>query len=174
MDSLLSQTRRHFFRDCGIGIGLVVSSLFLGLLAGCSRDPLAQLNTPQQLTLYSIDGRDFEPGEEPKTDEKFHGYPVLGKVEITDESKRRELITALRDGFDHSDGKMAKCFWPRHALRLEENGRTIDIVICFECYQVEVRPNPTRKAKAITRDPQPLFDQTLTDADVKLAPKNGV
>jgi hypothetical protein len=138
---------------------------------GCSRDPLAKLDTPQQLTLYSIDGRDFEPGEEPKSDDKFHGYPVLGKVEITEESKRRELVMALRDGFENSDGKMAKCFWPRHGLRWEENGRTIDIVICFECYQVEVRPNPTRKAKAITRDPQPLFDQTLTDAGVKLAPK---
>lgn len=119
-------------------IPLLACVVVVAALSGCGRDPVAGLEAPEQLTLYSVDGRDFEPGQEPKVDEKFHGYPVLGKVEITETAKRREIAEALKDGMALSDGKMAKCFWPRHAIRTVTRGRTIDYVICFECYQVKI------------------------------------
>ena len=141
-------------------------------LTRCSRNPLDKLDTPQQLTLYSVDGRDFEPGEEPKTDEKFHGYPVLGKVEITEEGQRRDLIAALKVGIDLSDGKLAACFWPRHAIRMVRENQTTDLVICFECYQLRDYKTKQVKTITITRDPQPLFDKTLQEVGIKLAPKS--
>jgi hypothetical protein len=145
-----------------------------GLLAGCSRHPLDSLASSQQFTLYSIDGRDFkemEKGEPPKTDEQFHGYPVLGKVDITDAGQRRELTAALRDGMNRSDGTMMKCFWPRHAIRFVKDGETQDYVICFQCQQLELRSGSAKVVKAITKEPQAVLDKMLTDAGIKLAPK---
>ena len=139
-------------------------------LAGCGRDPVAGLEAPEQLTLYSIDGLDFGPRQEPKTDEKFHGYPVLGKIEITDAAKRREIAAALKDGLARSDGKMAKCFWPRHAIRTVANGWTVEYVICFECYQLEVHDGNSKSVKPVTRDPQAVFNKHLKEASIPLAP----
>ena len=74
------------------------------------------LDSADSLTVYSIDGNDYEPGKEPKSEEKFYDYPVLGKVEVTEPSKRQELIDALKAGItDHNKG--IKCFWPRHGSR---------------------------------------------------------
>jgi len=138
--------------------------------AGCGGGSVLNLDAPEQLTLYSIDGRDFKQGEEPKTEEKFHGYPVLGKVEITDVDRRKEIVAALKKGMARSDGKMAKCFWPRHAIRAVEKGRTIDCVICFECYQLEVHEGNSKSVKPTTREPQEVFNRHLKQAGVPLAP----
>lgn len=148
--------------------------LLWGFLCSCSRNPMGLPDNPQSTTLYSIDGRDFkemEKGESPKTDEQLHGYPVLGKVEITDAGKRRELIAALRDGMNRSDGTMMKCFWPRHAIRFVKDGETQDYVICFQCQQLELRSGIAKVVKAITKEPQTVLDKMLTDAGIKLAPK---
>ncbi len=139
-------------------------------LTGCGRDPVAGPDAPEQLTLYSIDGRHFEPGQEPKAAEKFHGYPVLGKVEITDVAKRKEIAGALKDGLAQSDGWMADCFRPRHAIRAVTNGRSIDYVICFECYQLEAHDGDSKSVKPVTREPQSVFNKHLKEAGIPLAP----
>jgi hypothetical protein len=144
--------------------------IFALVLMGCRRDPLGGVDVPEQLTLYSIDGRDFEPGKQPKVDEKFHGYPVLGKVEITDAGKRKEIIAALKEGLAHDDGSIAACFWPRHAIRVVDKGRTIDYVICFQCYQVQAYDGNAKSVKPVTREPQPVLNRHLKEAGIPLAP----
>lgn len=139
-------------------------------IAGCGGDSAPGLDAPEQLTLYSIDGRDFEPGQEPKTEEEFHGYPVLGKLEITDADKRREIIDALKQGLDQKDVKPAACFWPRHAIRTIESGQTTDYVICFECYQLAIHKGTERHGKPVSREPMALFNKHLTEAKIPLAP----
>jgi hypothetical protein len=142
-----------------------------GFAAGCGRDPVASPETADSLTLYSIDGRDFEPGKAPKSEETFHGYPVLGKVEVKEAAKRKEILSALKDGIAHSDEKMmAKCFWPRHALRASEKGKTVDYVICFECYQLKIHSDGKVKTEPTTREPQSVLSKHLKDAGVPLAP----
>lgn len=149
---------------------LLCGALLYLLVAGCGRDSATGLDAPEQLTLYSIDGRDFEPGQRPKATEAFKGYPVLGKVEVTDPDKRKEITESLKKGLAKSDGKMAKCFWPRHAIRVVEKGRTIDYVICFECYQLETYKEDAKTVKPITKEPQQVLNRHLTDAGVPLAP----
>jgi hypothetical protein len=144
--------------------------LVAAVMVGCGRDPVLGLGVPEQLYLYSLDGRYFEPGQEPKTAEKFHGVPVLGKVEITDPEKRREIVAALKDGVARSDGKTAGCFWPRHGLRVVEKGQTLDYVICFECLQLEVHAGGSKKTKPTTWAPQAVFNKHLKEAGLPLAP----
>jgi hypothetical protein len=139
-------------------------------IAGCRGDPVASLDMPEQLILYSIDGRDFRPGQEPKSEEKFHGYTALGKIEVTDEIKRSEIIVALKEGMARSDGMTAKCFWPRHAIRAVEKGRTIDYVICFECLQLEVHEGQSKSLIPVRWEPQAVFNRHLKEAGIPLAP----
>ena len=148
---------------------LIVMLLF-ATLVGCGADPLQGVDSPEALTLYSIDGRDFEPGQEPETKEKFLSYPVLGKLEITDAEERKEIIAALKNGITDSDGTMAKCFWPRHAIRASQNGETIDYVICFECYQLEIHSNGASKTEPTTRKPQIVLNRRLKNSNIPLAP----
>ena len=74
------------------------------------------VNTPDQLNLYSINGLNPKRGNAIDAKEEFHGFPVLGKVEITEARNRKQIMVALQDGMNRSDGVMAKCFWPRHAI----------------------------------------------------------
>jgi hypothetical protein len=125
---------------------------------------------PEQLTLYSIDGREFEPGEAPKTEETFHGYPVLGKIVVTDPAKRAELMTALKKGLADGPEDVADCFWPRHAIQTVDKGRTVDYIICFECLQMEIHGKQVERAIATTIEPERLFNRHLRAASIPIAP----
>src|SRR5687768_16467731 len=99
--------------------------LVLLIVVGCKADrsgesaavqlPKIRLSDPEQLTLFSIDGRaSYRREDTPVAVDEFHGYPVLGKIEITDPEKRRELIAALKDAVARRPEYGAKCFHPRH------------------------------------------------------------
>jgi hypothetical protein len=144
---------------------------FAFALVGCGSEPISRIDASEQLILYSIDGGDYEPGQAPKTDEIFHGYPVLGKVDITDTAKRKEVVAALRKGLANSDGKTSRCFSPRHAIRaVAKGGRTIDYVVCFQCDKVEAYDGDSKTVLPVTREPQRVFNKHLSEAGVPLAP----
>ena len=144
---------------------ILIVMLSIAISGGCGN-----VDPPDSLTLYSIDGRDFEPGKEPQTEEKFHGYPVLGKVAIQDFEQRKKIFAALQKGISGSDGTVASCFWPRHAIRTSKHGNTTDYVICFECLQLQIHSGSSTKTEPTTRMPQSVFNKELQDADVPLAP----
>jgi len=73
--------------------------------------------------------------------------------------------------FAKSDGNGAKCFDPRHGIRATAKGKTVDLVICFECNWVYVYydNDENRQHVAVTtREPQAVLDKTLKDAGVPL------
>ncbi len=150
-----------------VGSGLLLAVT----LFGCGGEPAFQVPVPDRLTLYSIDGRqsghDDKPG--PDSGKTIYGYPILGKVVIDDPKRRETLIRAFNRGIERSDGTMAKCFWPRHALRLERDGKVTDYLICFQCLQFAVYP-AGQGGGAIDRSPQPTFDEELKRAGIPLAP----
>ena len=142
------------------------------LLAACSQGKrphsILYLQTPDELTLYSIDGRDFPPGQQPKTDEQFHGYPVLGKVEMPDEANREKLMQALNNGLGQN--KATSGFSPRYGLRAVTDGHPYDYVICFECERVQIHNGPDFGYHGIDDTPRPIFNEYLTAAGIELAP----
>ena len=143
---------------------------------GCGTDHSAVPSIPDQLFLYSLDGTKEwtqEEIEKQATDgELFHNFPVLGKTEITDVAKRKELMAAFKQGISRSDGSTAKCFWPRHGIRTKKDGKIVDYVICFECLQYVIHSDSQKPAKPIARDPQTLFNKYLEEAGIPLAPTN--
>jgi hypothetical protein len=106
------------------------------LIVGCtgSAPSYSVPDRPDQIILYSIDGNDYDDiADRPRTDEAFHTYPVLGKVEITDIGEREEILATLKAA---GRDPMFKCFWPRHGIRIQVKGAVMDYLICFECYRI--------------------------------------
>ena len=63
----------------------------------------------------------------------FHGHAVLGRADIRDARKRKDLLQALYGGIANAEGKIAKCWSPRHGLRVVRGSEAVDLIICFEC-----------------------------------------
>lgn len=169
-------------RSSSSGIPCLVVAL--ATLAGCDGSS-SNLNLPERLTLYSIDGdepdldsidggSDLESGEASSSEETFHGYPVLGKVEIDDAKKRGEIMAALRQGMARNDIDPADCFWPHHGIRAVEQGQTVDYVICFKCLQLHVYRDGKMTTELTSDEPQSVFDKHLQQAGIPFAPASKV
>ena len=127
-------------------------------------DLQALLEKADQFELLSLSPE--EPKEKPK--DGFHGWQVLGKTSVKDAETRKKLVAALQKGVAENDGTVARCFNPRHGIRVTQDGKTADFVICFECYQVKAFAADKPASFLVTRSPQPAFDAVLTEAKVPL------
>ena len=134
-------------------------------LTGCSR-ARQDVKTPDQMTLYSVNVQEDLPDV---GNGRFHEFPVLGKIEITDANQRHEIMAAVMDGISDG-GTPAACFWPRHAIRTVVDGKTIDYVICFHCSQIGIWDGEHRYV-AMSRDAMPVLDKYLKAASIPQAPE---
>jgi hypothetical protein len=110
----------------------------------------------KSLTLYALDPKEKIPGAE-----DFRGFSVRGKTEIRD----RGFQNFLKNSFikSLSDEASAKCFNPRHGLRISDGKRTTDVLICFECRNFEVYFEGNKSVGAIDKSAEVIFDKTLAD-----------
>jgi hypothetical protein len=134
--------------------------------------PVAGLKNPEKLVLYSINGtRDSDAAfERAKAvgKETFRNYAVLGKLPVTDAAKRRDLVAVLQDSIVNHDGAVMTCFFPRHAIIAEEDGRHFEIIICFECQNYTM--NDDQDGGLISRRAEKPFNDLLKQAGVAIAP----
>lgn len=99
----------------------------------------------------------------------FHGYPVLGQVQVTDPSQKQELLRALEDGIARSSHSIPACFSPRHGIHAVAGNNSVDLVICFHCQQFEIYWGKGDKLSGVSNAPQAAFDHVLSDAGITLA-----
>jgi hypothetical protein len=77
----------------------------------------------------------------------------------------------LYDGIADKNATPARCFIPRHGIRATHDGKTVELVICFECSQLWVHQGDAKDWMTIGKEPQSVFDKLLTEAGIELAPK---
>ncbi|VTR93247.1 Uncharacterized protein OS=Pirellula staleyi (strain ATCC 27377 / DSM 6068 / ICPB 4128) GN=Psta_0497 PE=4 SV=1 [Gemmata massiliana] len=129
---------------------------------------------PDEVILFSV--QFDESGEGPKAGdnrEQLYKYSVLGRVAITDPERRREIVSAVQRDIRAGAPAQARCFYPRHIVRVVKDGTTIDTVICYECHNFKVHVNGgfhRGLTRAIGSESRPLLNQILADAGVPLAP----
>jgi len=93
---------------------------------------------PSKVVLYSLNPENHHDND-PYTDTVFTAMIFSAKPRLpTEASSERSCKRSLIGASENDDHAMA-CFDPRHALHIEQNGRSIDFTICFECLQVETR-----------------------------------
>jgi hypothetical protein len=158
-----------------VELRMPVFAFAAALMLGCGGTPAgsqipegarAALEEADQFELLSLD-----PNPQPeKSGDDFRGWKVLGRTPVGDSDTRKELVAALTKGAGESDGMVAGCFNPRHGIRATREGEAVDLVICFECLQVQVYAGAGRAGSFLTtRSPQPVFDRVLREAGVPLA-----
>lgn len=126
----------------------------------------AALRLAPKWELFSLDP-EVEPDEaKPET---FHGWKVLGSVEIKDKSTRQKLLDSLRASVAANPGVVAACFSPRHGIRVKQNGEQHDFVICFQCYHIRWYPHDEPESGFNPTDsPVDAFNSVLQQANVPL------
>jgi hypothetical protein len=135
--------------------------------SGLSGETKKILDEADHFTLFSI-----QPGDDPPAGwELLHGYAVLGHAEIHDKKQRNALLTAFYDAVANSNGDVGTCFLPRHAIRAVSGNESVDLVICFQCIQVEIyRPGQSeKKVVPITDSPKSVFDHAVERAGLRKA-----
>jgi hypothetical protein len=128
--------------------------------------------SPTTLTLYAVDFRDEEFPNEPKNDgkERLGNYLVLGKVEIRDSAKREAVMTAIKKAI-REPAEPAKCFEPRHGLRVVDVKGVTDIVICFHCFQfISTGAHRSTGYETISATPQESLNRILREAGIDVVP----
>src|SRR5690348_14627171 len=108
-----------------VGLVAILSAL---APVGCGGPPSPLPDDPDRLILYSLDGMNGEFDEDRLAEAKLkgeflYGFPVLGKVEVTDPRQKREVLRAIRRAIGNPP-MPSKCFWPRHAVRAVKGGET--------------------------------------------------
>lgn len=122
----------------------------------------AALDQAETFELYSLD-----PAKELPPEQGFHGWSILGKTTVTGEA-RKALIKAFAAGVAEYKESGARCFIPRHGIRVAAGGKTVDFVICFECAHVYAHVGDAKQHFLVSESPAALFNKTLTDAGVAL------
>lgn len=135
----------------------------------------AILAQPDKVELFSLDPNltigeysgacSCGPDEKPRV--VFQGFKVLGKTEVKD-AVAWKAVLAVAGKINPGSGP--RCFWPRHGIRATAGGKTVDLLICFECTWVHVFLDMEEEAVELVIDPkqQPILDKVLTDAKVPL------
>src|ERR1700676_2103674 len=120
------------------------STLFVVALiafGGCGtmhlRNALEQLaDSPSHVILYSLEPtRPREEGSDSHS--RFHGFAILGSAELRDLVEQKALLQGLAHSSTDARDSVSGCFNPRHGLHVEQAGRAVDLVICFECDWIE-------------------------------------
>jgi hypothetical protein len=153
-------------RFCFLACGL----LFTFTLAGRAQDKEANklpdavrtaLEKAGELEVYSLNG-------ETNDKDGWHGSKVLGKTTVKKENATK-LASALAKGVSEGD-RGARCFIPRHGVRATYDGKTYDLVICFECGWVYIYTDKSDKPKVlmIANSPSGALNKILTDAKIPL------
>ena len=100
--------------------------------------------------------------------ESFWKIPTLGKVRVTDEKVKTNLVNALFDGIATSDGESA-CFIPHHGLRAKRGTEVVELLICFQCRNFVGSAPSGEFEGAISKLPHETFNTVLTSASVPLS-----
>jgi hypothetical protein len=131
----------------------------------------------EEVEVYSLDPEKANAADEvgkPKKD-KFHEYLVLGKTKVINQESRRKVVELLKQGISQSVPAMqALCFQPRHGIRFKSQAMPVDVLICFECYEVKIiflEDGPMGGAVRTEIWPEKYYDLLLAGAGIPLAPK---
>jgi hypothetical protein len=127
------------------------------------------LENAEEMELYSL----APERAEDKDKTALRGWKVLGKTVLKEAADRKKAFAAVQDGVENV-GKSEKCFRPRLGLRAVHDGKTVDLLISYECGWLYIYLN--QKEEEVGRletgsAPELVLDKMLRAAGVPLAKK---
>lgn len=102
----------------------------------------------------------------------FHGHRILGRAQLPAAGMREELVGLVYQGLRDSDGTVARCFNPRHGISATRGGRTVDLLICYECYLMRIHGPSGEPTMVPTSDKvEPEVTRRFREAGVVTRPR---
>jgi len=131
------------------------------------------LDGSDQLILLSLEPVYLSDAQAAVADkrERFHDYPVLGSLTITNPKQKNELLAALYKGVMDSDGSVASCFNPRHGIKATAGTNWLELVICFECSYMKEYGSASGGGATTTKSPTEIFNRALREAAIPITTK---
>jgi hypothetical protein len=94
-------------------------------------------------------------------------FAITGKVKVNDATIKTELLNALYEGIGEAE-HASMCFSPRHAIRAVSKGKTVELVICFECSNFSGSTPNGLISGAIASSPREVFNRVFDSAGLNL------
>ncbi len=127
-------------------------------------DAADALREAQSGVLYSL-----EPWTEPEASgPKLEGFAVLGKTELT-ANAFLSAVNEFETVVERSDGIVAACFDPRHALEVTSGGHRYRLLLCYACHQMAVFRDGKRIAMLSASGSAKTLNDLLTAANVPVS-----
>lgn len=104
---------------------------------------------------------------------EFHGYPLLGRLTVTNPIVHQEVVKEFLASIDKSNGSKALCFQPRHAIRLKRGSGELDLLVCYECRYIIAQRGSEQWEVGVSSSSKALLNQLLIQAGIPLAPEEG-
>jgi hypothetical protein len=162
--------KRKLLIVIGVGAVLAAAGIFSSHESRPGSVPAAAwqcLREPQEMVLYSIHTEE-DPASVPAGAQFFHGYRILGQVSISTASDRQRVAEAIRLAvLSHFD--QTSCFDPRHALRVSDGHNSYDLLISYECGNLEIFAGDELVAETGMGSSPRALDSILRAANVPLA-----
>ena len=73
-----------------------------------------------------------------KAAREFHGHEILSEAHVEPADRRKEMAAFLGKTLHWNVLREALCFDPHHGLRAVSGKRTVEFLICFSCFRVDV------------------------------------
>jgi hypothetical protein len=96
-----------------------------------------QLDKAEQIDLFRLNPRGLPEGNK-EGKKEFHGYEVLSELRVKVKEQRKQATAFLGKTLHWNQLRIGACFNPRHGLRAAVGKKTLDFLICFECWQVRI------------------------------------
>lgn len=164
-------------RACCWWIGMLLGA---AVLSGCG-DPVVNvfpgeargiLEGAERLELVTLDPsyEDFDA----KRPDTLHGYRILGRAEIADAAAREGLVRGLFEAVRAPEGGASGCgFNPRHALIATRGGKRVDVLICFQCGDLELFLGEKPTFGHVRRGTPEVFENAVRAAGLVTATRPG-
>lgn len=152
---------------------IMATACIVALVCGAPATALAADNTlPQDALTVLSQARDIEllsiePAPESSSNGGFHGYRVLGKTLLKEVTVRKSLVESFTRAMEGTIVP-TRCFIPRYGIRATHSGKTVEMLICFECSQFYVYDALGNSSKRfwVNQTPRSVFDKVLQDAGI--------
>lgn len=135
------------------------------------------LTNADEFTLFSINP---DPDFNHQSTNTFQGHAILGQLDVKSVGTRTKLIAALDTGIAQEAKIQAggaywsvACFNPRHGIHASKGDKSVELLICFECAQIQIHSSDGKDwyfCLPIGEQPG-IFNDVLKEAGVPL-PKN--
>jgi hypothetical protein len=125
-----------------------------------------ELEQADRIEVFWLDSSGLPKGS--KEERAFHGYKILSDVPVEAGERRKEVASFLGRALHWNHFRMALCFNPRHGVRAVIGKRTLEFLICFECWRVSVFGGERHSGSfALSVPAENLIEQVLYDAERK-------